>query len=295
MTRTFDTRSPGTAAVQLWGKGFRSSTVDSEEFQRYVPNTQADPLSFLELKLEGIQWGRVLSSLYSLSESELSIQKCVLLNEDELMSVSFGLSEDRHHRPSLIVTAASTSVDWRDASLANTASRAARLSARLANAYADTFRGSPDTVGKQLRNNDFLPSRFFDLNEESLDQDVAWGDVFTAIKKWNGIRGVSTPALLSVGANVVLGTRFEAEREQQQFRVDGYYDVRVRDIKPLSKALTPWQPTVSPPASETEPPAIPQRVADLNAVVESIDRLTAAVNRFGDIAIRLLEYKKKKW
>lgn len=280
------TRVGQSAAVQVWGKGFRV-TVDNEEFQRYVPvNLEAEGL---EKRLAAMRWGKVLEPLYSLSERELSSQRCVLFDESSLMALSFSHTEDRHRRPSLLLATATARIHWTSGNIADTAARTVALATRLAGAYSATMRGNPDPIGAQLRGNAFLPSRTFDLADETPDQGVEWEDAIAAVKAWRGVTGLFTPRLGNLGANVLLGTMYEAERVRLQFEVDGYFDVRERAIKPLTPRLAPWvqPPPPAPPAIPAQ--EIPPLLHDLNPVVESLGRIERTLERLADVGARLVD------
>jgi len=290
------------ADVQLWGKGYRIS-ADSEEFQRYLPKDPAE-LKGLDRKIQTISWGSLLESLYPLREAEVAGQQCVLFDASDLLSVSFAKTEDRHRRPSLVLTTCIVAIDWRNPQLGEITARAVALSSRLATAYADTLRGNPENVGKQLRENSFLTSRSFNLGEEQPDRTAEWAHVISAVTKWNGITGISTPRLLSLGANIVLGTKYEAERAKQQSQVDGFFDARDRDIKVLSDRLKLWEPRPQPstPTREEERPAhSPSPVSsslgeptyqpspELYWVAECLQQLTNSVDRLVGVATDILE------
>jgi hypothetical protein len=218
------------------------------------------------------------------------------------MSVSFAKTEDRHRRPSLVLTTCTVGIDWRDPQLGEIAARAVALSSRLATIYAETLRGNAELIGRQLKDNSFLSSRSFDLGEERPDQTVNWEHVISAVKKWKGITGTSTPRLLPLGANVVFGTKYEAERTKQQFPVDGFFDVRGRDIEPLTDRLNLWEPKPVPsvPPSQ-ERPAYPMPIPpsqeqlayppspELGLVAEYLKQLAHSVDRLVDVATEILE------
>jgi hypothetical protein len=289
------------ADIQLWGKGYRIS-ADSEEFQRYLPKDPAE-LKGLDRKIQTILWGSLLESLYSLREAEVAAQRCVLFDASGLLSVSFAKTEDRHRRPSLVLTTCIVGIDWRNPQLGEITARAVALSSRLAATYADTLRGNPENIGKQLREKSFLTSRSFDLSDECPDQTVEWAHAISAVKKWNGITGISTPRLLAVGANVVLGTKYEAERAKQQFQVDGFFDARDHDIKTLSDRLELWEPRPQLPAPYAEerpihPPSadatsqekpLYQASPELYWVAECLQQLTNSVDRLVNVATQILE------
>jgi hypothetical protein len=290
------------ADIQLWGKGYRIS-ADSEEFQRYLPKDPTE-LKGLDRKTQTIPWASLLESLYPLREAEVAAQRCVLFDTSDLLSVSFAKTEDRHRRPSLVLTTCTVGIDWRNPQLGEIAARAIALSSRLATTYAETLKGNPENVGKQLRDNSFLTSRSFDLGEEHPDQAADWAHAISAVKKWNGIMGISTPRLLVLGANVVLGTKYEAERAKQQFQVDGFFDARDRDIKVLSDRLRLWEPepqAANPPSEEERQTHSPSSVdpsqgkpahqhsPELYWVAECLQRLTNSVDRLVDVAAEILE------
>ncbi len=290
------------ADVQLWGKGYRIS-ADSEEFQRYLPK-DANELKDFERKTQIIQWSSILESLYSLREVEVAAQRCILFDASELLSISFAKTEDRHHRPSLVLTTCFVGIDWRNPQLGEITARAIAMSSRLAATYAETLRGNPENVGKQLRENSFVTSRSFDLGEENPDQTTEWTHAMSAVKKWNGITGITTPRLLPLGANVVLGTKYEAERAKQQYQVDGFFDTRDREIKILSDRLKLWEPSPEPsaqPSKEERPSHFPSPVSasqdkptyqqspELYWVAECLQQLTNSVDRLAHVTAEILE------
>ena len=289
------------ATIQLWGKGYRIS-ADSQEFQRYLPK-DSNELRGLENKTQTIPWASLLESLYPLREAEVSAQRCILFDASELLSVNFAKTEDRHRRPSLVLTTCSVGIDWRNPQLGEMTARAVALSARLATTYAETLKGNPENVGKQLREDAFVTSRSFDLNDEQADQNWDWSSVISAVTQWNGVMGVCTPRLLSLGANVVLSTKYEAEQAKQHFQVDGFFDARDRSIKPLSDRLNLWQPKSEPPSpspvdekfgssmspgmSHEGKPAF-QQSPELYWVAQCLQQLTNSVDRLVDVATDIL-------
>lgn len=282
--------SPGSkfAAVQVWGKGYRV-TADTEEFQRYVP-INLTPVSKLESAVSAISWGRVLEPLYTNSERELANQRCLLLDPSGLMALAFARTSDKHRRPSIVLTTASTTIDWSSDDLGEAASRAASLSMRLAQAYSDTFRGNPEIISHQLRAGSFLPTRLFDLADEADDRAIDWPSILATIKQWQGITGIATTRMIPLGANIVLGTKHEAERAQQQYDIDGYFDVREKEIRPLSAKITPWR---APQPEVVQAPGLPSpnhpTAPDLRPIIESLDRIDRSVGRLANIASELLE------
>ena len=289
------------ADVQLWGKGYRIS-ADSEEFQRYLPK-EANDLKGLERRTLSIPWASFMEVLYPLREAEVAAQRCVLFSASELLSVGFAKTEDRHRRPSLVMTACSVGIDWRDPQMSSTVARAVGLSSRLATTYADILRANPENVGKQLRDSSFVTSRSFDLGEERADRSLDWDQAISAVKMWNGISGISTPRLLGAGANVVLGTKYEAERAKQHWDVDGFFDARHREIKVLSDRLRLWdaQPSILSSQFDEQGPGqasqlesgsdarAHQSSPELYWIAECLQQLTNSVDRLVVVSTGILE------
>ena len=144
----------------------------------------------------------------------------------------------------------------------------------------------------------FLPNRTFPLSDEETDLSFEWDYIFEAIRMWRGISGVCTSRLVSLGANVLLGTNFEAEKTMQESPVDGYFDVRDRKIKPLTHALTPWSVQVPVKSKPAEVPVSHRAEVDLTQVVESLDRIERTFISFADRLLetldRLVKDKRKK-
>jgi hypothetical protein len=100
-----------------------------------------------------------------------------------------------------------------------------------------------------------------------------------------------------------LGTQYEAERAKQQFQVDGFFDIRERDIKTLSDRLKLWEPKPEPPAyspQEKPPYLLPPDTSaqeqpahspspELHGISEGLNELSRAVNRLVDVAAEILE------
>jgi len=285
------------ASIQVWGKGYRV-TSDTEEFQRYVPSGN-ERESGLEMTLRGTVWGPILEELYGVPDRELSAQRCVLFDPNELMTLAFARTADRHGRPSLVLVAAGTQIQWQDTQLGEITSRVVSLATRLACDYADVFKGNPENVGAQLRGGSFLPSRVFDLSRETPDASVEWPLVLSGVRQWRGITGVATTRLLALGANITLGTRYEAEKARAINRVDGYYDVREKEIRPLSEKLGKW------PEAQPVPPERPgraQSAGEPNPILDSLtriegqlERLIALTEKVIDQGPRVEKRKKGLW
>ncbi len=139
-------------------------------------------------------------------------------------------------------------------------------------AYADAFRGNALPVANQLRDGVFLMSRAFELDEEDADVTIDWSSVIFAVKRWRGILGVATPRMMTLGANVALGTRHEAERAQMQTRADGFFDIREKAILSLTSALVPWE----------EPAPIREAVHRVDPEVLSAEPVIHSLNRIAN-------------
>lgn len=263
------------ASIQVWGKGYRI-TEDNEEFQRYLPLDNT-PLSQLETNLSSVRWGRILEQLYKLTDRELLAQKCVLFDDNQLVAIAFGKSEDLHGRGSLVLCAASVRILWRSDSLGDIAARAVVLANRLAVSYGDVFRGNPATIGTQLRRGTFLPSRDFELDEESPDRTIDWKHVMAAVQRWRGVTGVSTSKLMSAGANILIGTRHEAETAQSRTEVDGFYDIREREIIPLTTTVVPWSADSNDSKETGSQTALHQQASE--RIAAALERIASNLDR----------------
>ena len=264
------------ARIQIWGKGFRVS-ADSEEFQRLAPR---EPLRGLEGTLDRVRgWGAVLKPLYAQSAVDASRQSAVVFSPEELLATAYRRTEDRFGRPSVVIVSVCTGMAWEAAATSETVSCALALAHRLAAAYATEFAGNPSPVSDQLRDGSFLPRREFELRFESPYEPEQWRDIIAAVARWKGVTGVATLRLMGLGANVLIGTEHEAERARIDAEIDGFYDVRSREIRPLTHDLVPW------PAKA---PAVPLQPAP-DEVAVSMRRLDATMDRLIDVVKELTD------
>jgi hypothetical protein len=180
-----------------------------------------------------------------------------------------------------------TSLDWSSQTAGETLSRLAALTSRLSDEYARSFKKNPPSVAEQLRSGAFLSNRSFDLADESRDVAVNWHDVIAAMRRLRGVNGIATPRVAAVGGNVLLATRHEAERAQHEgLRVDGFYDVREKDIKPLSPNLTPW---VAPQVAAEPPAPSPSPRPELAAIATSLQHIDVTLERLVDLVGLLVQ------
>ena len=208
-----------------------------------VPPSLDEGLSQLEESLASSKsWPDVLAGFYSIPQRAALAECCLLWNPDEVVAVVASPFKDRHGRPSVlsVATVASRSALVSTASLAPTMGRCANLARRLARHYAEVFNGIPDYVASQLASGEFLPQREFDLSDEAEDQSQDWCAIFTAVAKWDGIRGIATTRLLPLGANVALATQHEVDiLLRGDLPVDGFIDVRTGAVRPVGEVLVP--------------------------------------------------------
>lgn len=185
---------------------------------------------------------------------------------------------------------ASTSarIEW-DGEVAHVVARLHALSARLVAAYAGTVKGSPEHVGQQLKSGTFLADNEFLIDSE-MPNSEDWADVIRAVKEWNGVTGVASQKLVALGANVVIGTRHEAGLAQSRAGIDGFYDVRDRAIRPLTKNLVRWVPRPVPDHAQSTPTPVPPAVAppgppppppnpDLAAINQNLQQINETLDR----------------
>ncbi|GMT96687.1 hypothetical protein KH5H1_08060 [Corallococcus caeni] len=283
--------NPLDAIVSVWTKGFRISE-DSDEFQRIVP-AKDDFLLTLEGELHKFKsWPSVLEPLYGLPNHELSNQRCMLVRSDEIGMMAAERYEDKHGRPNLVIVLATSRIDWRDHELGKNIARLSNLTGRLSTHFAATFRRNPAEIQTQLRASTFLTDRKFNITEEPTGATTDWAMVIESVRKWKGVQGVSTAKLATLGANVVLGTRSEAERAGA--KIDGYIDTRNFQIIPLSSALTPWAkpeenlPAKSTPIEPILPPNPPQPSYEyLVSIDKSLDEINKSITRIADVVLDL--------
>ncbi len=275
-----------TATVQLWGKGYRV-TQEGEEFQRYIP--VETPTNALEAHLATVAWGAILEPLYSVPFRELALQRCVLFDHHSAIAVAFAPTADKHGRPSLVLTSAAAPLNWSSSDVADRIGRVVSLAGRLATSYSEVMKGNPPNVGRQLRSGAFLSSREFALGDEVPDTSINWETVMQAVRQWRGINGVCTPRLIGLGANVVLGTKHEADTTKGlDESVDGYFDVRDSGIHPLSHGIEPWEATRTAPAV-TAPQSPPVQAPELVPIAESLHRIERSLDRIAEIGGRFVD------
>ena len=282
--------STGKAHLQIWGKGFLVSE-DHVEFQRCVPQGKED-MTLFEAQLESVRWGSVLEPLYGNSDRDLAGQFCVLFGLDEMMSISLASTIDKHKRPSLVLVAASVRSTPDQQAQTGLLPMTVSLSLRLAGAYSKTFEGNPAQVQQQLKGNTFLPTRSFDLIDELPDRRQDWGKLIESVQQWKGIRGIATPRLVGLGANVVVGTRHESEKAIKQTPLDGYMDVRTYEIHPLTSELSLSQPASSIPSGENSVEEQRSNNTDILDLKDSVARLEGRVDTLLDLVkgvVHLLE------
>jgi hypothetical protein len=285
------------ANLQIWGKGFRVSE-DTEEFQRYVPKNR-DELSSIERQLESLRWGSLLEQLYGISERDLAGQFCVLFDANEMMSISVATTTDKHRRPSLVLVTASVRISWEHNEPEESLACIAALSLRLAGAYSKSFDGNPAQVQKQLKEDAFLPSRAFDLADEIPDARQDWTKLLSSVRRWKGIKGIATPRLAGLGANMIVGTRHESERAFKQNAIDGYIDVRTCEIHPLTGGIALWQEEPKSKQPDEMLEAQQSRDTDLQELKASVARIEARLETLMELTKGIVTFlekaPKKRW
>lgn len=285
---------PAEAFVTVWAKGFRVSE-DNDEFQRVLPVKASETSFSLEDELcRPRVWVPILDPLYGLSAYDLSTQRCILLRPQEIGVISIGRSEDKHGRPSLVVVLAAMRIDWRDPELGAQVSRAAHLSGRLAEHFAATFRRSPAEVLAQLRLSSFLSDRRYDLSEEPPGSVIDGSGIIATVRQWRGVQGVATPRFVGLGANVLLGTRDEAERSA--VKLDGFIDRKNFEMVPITSALNRWSSPVldseplpsAPDVAIAVPPEPSMQEQRLASIDNTLKQLSGSVQRLANAGDALL-------
>lgn len=277
------------ALVQAWAKGFRISDA-SAEFQLVVPAAH-EQLDVGEQGSARVLWGDVLRPLYRLKPASLAREFAICFGEATLICYSAAHSRDKEQRPSIVVVAAAVPMSWDDEFLPVTVAAVRTLTGRLSEAYGDVFRGAPDAVQRQLQEGRFLPSRMFDLESETPDESVPWKAVVREAKRWKGVHGIATPLFLPMGANILFGTRDEAERNRSR-RLDGYMDVARGEIFALSPKITPAASSLRP---SEKPSEVVEESASLGSVRQQLDTLIEGQRRTQSLLEGLLELGRALW
>lgn len=271
------------ALVQVFGKGFRVSS-DSEEFQRLVPKDSSDLKVGLERSLQEYKgWPALLDALYKSKQRDALSQFCVLISGDEILAIAGAPTEDVHGRPSAVFVTANVDIGWEDDDLPGTFEQCAGLASRLTLEYADVFARNPARLAGQLSKGTFLRDRRLDLANEKSGASLEWPQLVQAIRDWQGINGVATPRLSALGANVVIGTRHEAEKANVRGGVDGYYDVREQRIVALTDRIKPWVRVASlQTAKQTELMRESEGDERLESIDASLKSIDGSVRRVAD-------------
>lgn len=273
-----------TASIQVWGKGFKV-TADTEEFQRLLPT--ADVSFELEKSLRRFGgWVPVIEQLKQMSAHDLQQQSLVLLRPDHLAAVAVAGSEDKYGRWSPVVVMATTSIDWGVDDIGDTIAKVSNLASRLATEYGGIFRGAKSPVQVQLRDGTFLPEPSFQLSFEAGHNTELWSEIVVAVREWQGVTGVGTPALAALGANVLVGTKHELSLVSG-LQYDGRYDVNDKRIEAIGPSLRRWPkkvaaPALPPPPSNTAP-------ADLRRVERHLESMDNSLQRMAGAFVDLIE------
>jgi hypothetical protein len=280
------------ALIQVWGKGFRVTT-DSEEFQRLVPIAESKFETERQLRrFSG--WSTFIEQLKPLSERELNSQFLMLLRPDHISIVAVAKSEDKYGRWSPVVVMATMEVDWLAKDLDALVAKLSALAKRLASEYATIFKGARSNVQQQLKENSFLPDRRFALQYESDAESSFWTDVVGAVREWQGIFGLATPHLISLGANVGVGTRHELS--QLEKKLDGRFDANEKCIESTGDALRPWPKKAAeiPKPPEAQRPDLQRVEKHLASMDSSLRTISNSIDDFFDLVERLFGGPNKK-
>ncbi len=228
------------ADLAIWTKGF-SVTRGSPEFQLVIPSSKKE-LRGLESSIEeAADWPVVLHGLYQLTDRDLAYERCLLISDEDAVLVTAGPMVDRHGRRVVAICSAHFSVDWSDPNLYEVVAKAHGLSVRLLDVYTSLLTDNDANPERQLQKGKLLPRRSFFLGQEQMVAVSEWGEVLDAVREVRGVKGVATPRLLLLGANVVLGTQHEAEvLRARKTSVDGYIAPRSHRLVSMSDNIVPW-------------------------------------------------------
>lgn len=270
--------------IDLWGKGHRV-TRSTEEFQRLVP-LRREAASLLEEAVDGFeQWPTLLDSLHKGAARRLPEQYCIRIAEHEAAVVVPHQMHDAHDRPSILIVVVYLSIDWTSHDeLINRISAGHALGVRLGTEVAETLSGPNLHVTDELRRGVFLSRRLRDLGDIPVRDREYWVDLLTAVARFRGIVGIATPRMAAFGANVVVGTRTEAERAG----ADGFFDQRSRRLIPFGKRLVTWQNEPTTAHSSVPPSGLaPDLLTHVLEMRDRLERVEASVDRIADVEERL--------
>ena len=281
--------------VLVFAKGFRVSN-STEEFQLVVPPTGGDLESTTEHKTLWLRgWQATIQQFYDLSERDAERQRCLLIIDGDCVLIAIRKSVDSHGRPSVVCVAVvcSPSGDHSDASTVN---RSDALARRLAASYANVFADGAQEIESQLRAGSFLPNRYFDLAEEPpLEKDFDWSRALSALREWHGVTGFATQKMSALGANVLLGTKHEAERAvAAKAALDGFLAPGSSQIRQLGSGITTAiEEEASPPSDLTGP-----ATSDLEPILDRLDRQNSLLSELlslgGEILNALSGRKRRR-
>jgi hypothetical protein len=264
------------ARIDLWGKGHRVTRA-TEEFQRLVPLHRSAP-STLEAAVDSFErWPELLDSLYKCVAKTLPDQYCVRIMEREAMVATPHAVRDAHERDSILIAIAYVAIDWKDhKELVNRIVGARALSVGLGSSLSADLSGANNVVSDKLRRGTFLACRDYALNGEQPQDIGLWRNVLAEVARFRGISGFATPRMRALGANVLIGTRAEAERAS----ADGYFDKRTHALLSLGERLVTWgaeQVEIRPP---TQPaPTDGDVVAHVLEIRDGLEKMEASLDR----------------
>ncbi len=266
------------AQVDVWGKGHRVTRA-SEEFQRLAPPKRTLEPSPLETRVDRYQnWPALLASLYKGAPRSLPEQFCVLVTEHEAAVAVPHASRDAHNRDSVVVIVAYVEVDWKSHDvLVDSICRAHALCVRLGAEWARSIAGENQSITESLRKGTFLVDGGYELSLERPEDQAFWEDLMAGVARFRGVAGVATPRMFSFGANVIVGTRAEAERAG----AEGFFDQRAMQITSIGKRLVTWQPEESKGSSVAarRQPEDPDVLTHVLEVRDRLERVEASVER----------------
>ncbi len=270
------------ARIDLWGKGHRV-TRTSEEIQRLAPPKRAELPSLLEATVDRFGcWPALLDSLHKGAPKSLLEQFCVLITEHQAAVAVPHATRDAHDRPSILIVVAYVDVDWKvHDELVKRICSARALCVRLGSDVAEQLAGADQGVSDQLRKGSFLQVGY-DLDLEKADDQPFWEELMGGVARFRGITGIATPRMFAFGANVIVGTRAEAERAG----ADGFFDKRTRQLVSIGDRLVTWQ-SDEPSSPAAVQPRTPDPTDVVTHVLEVRDRLEHVEATVDRIAFRL--------
>ncbi len=273
-------------------KGFGGHGSQSEEFRLVLPE---EPTGSICSRLSRIDWADHLAPLYERTAEDLSRQYGVLLSEDEFGVFCVAPTNDRYGRRSVVMVGLVSDRDVGSAvELAATSLERVRRGIHdVASAIPKDSRPLLEKVASQVETSP-VPE---------LPESETSSSLLRVLLETRSYSGAATPLMLGLGADVVVGTSYEAiDAERKGRPILAYFDVRKDVLVPLrptseSEHLVPQQRRERE-ASDRKKSASrrPIKTRDLvEELIDRLDRIEEELKALRDGQKRILDRISRRW